>query len=139
MTTIRVDNGTISVSSSNAKCPHCQRLISIEEVDDKLVKADSNNKGFIRHKCKGCARFMGVAMSYMGEVQSFELTKLQEKSDTVAKDINYGDYVQMDDRFESVHIWTKELEALNAGRWTPLKITEEAYHKEIELVNQTPQ
>lgn len=77
MTTIRVPNGTISISHSNARCPHCQRLISVDEVDDKLVKADNNNKGFIRYKCQGCARFMGVAMSYNGEVQSFNLSKIK--------------------------------------------------------------
>ncbi len=75
MTTIRVPNGTISISTSKAKCPNCQRLIPIEEVDDKLVKANSNNKGFIRHKCKGCNKYMGVAMSYTGEVQSFKFNK----------------------------------------------------------------
>ena len=28
----------------------------------------------------------------------------------VAEKIKYGDYVQMDDRFETVHIWSEELE-----------------------------
>lgn len=31
----------------------------------------------------------------------------------------YGKYVQMDDRFESVHIWNEELAIRNKGRWIP--------------------
>lgn len=34
----------------------------------------------------------------------------------------YGSYVQMDDRFESVHIWSEELALRNKGRWTPILI-----------------
>ncbi len=44
--------------------------------------------------------------------------------------IEYGDYVQMNDRFESVHIWSKDVELKNRGRWTPLKITKEIYDRE---------
>lgn len=41
--------------------------------------------------------------------------------------VKYGDYVQMDDRFETVHIWSKEMEEKNAGRWVPTKITKQQY------------
>lgn len=51
----------------------------------------------------------------------------------MSETIKYGDYVQMDDRFESVHIWSKELEEKNAGKWNPLKITKEEYDKALAI------
>jgi hypothetical protein len=42
----------------------------------------------------------------------------------------YGKYVQMDDRFESVHIWSEKLAIKNNGRWIPLEISKEEYDKE---------
>jgi hypothetical protein len=42
----------------------------------------------------------------------------------------YGSYVQMDDRFESVHIWSEELALINKGRWTPLLISKAKYEAE---------
>ena len=42
----------------------------------------------------------------------------------------YGSYVQMDDRFESVHIWGEELALKNKGRWTPLLISKAKYESE---------
>ena len=42
----------------------------------------------------------------------------------------YGSYVQMDDRFESVHIWGEELALRNKGRWTPLLISKAKYESE---------
>ena len=42
----------------------------------------------------------------------------------------YGSYVQMDDRFESVHIWSEELALRNKGRWTPLLISKAKYEAE---------
>lgn len=39
----------------------------------------------------------------------------------------YGSYVQMDDRFETVHIWSHELAVKNKGRWTPVVITKSKY------------
>jgi len=44
----------------------------------------------------------------------------------------YGKYIQLDDRFESVHIWSQELENHVNGRWTPIEITKEKYEKEME-------
>jgi hypothetical protein len=41
-----------------------------------------------------------------------------------------GSYVQMDDRFESVHIWSEELALRNKGRWTPLLISKSKYEAE---------
>lgn len=45
--------------------------------------------------------------------------------------IKYGDFVRMNDRFESIHIWSEDLEKHNNGKWTPKKITEEEYYDEI--------
>lgn len=44
----------------------------------------------------------------------------------------YDKFVQMDDRFESVHIWNESLAIKNAGRWIPIEITEAEYLKEKE-------
>ena len=42
----------------------------------------------------------------------------------------YGSYVQMDDRFETVHIWSKELALKNKGRWTPMLISKKKFDQE---------
>jgi hypothetical protein len=42
----------------------------------------------------------------------------------------YGSYVQMDDRFETVHIWSEEIALRNKGRWTPLLISKSKYEAE---------
>lgn len=42
----------------------------------------------------------------------------------------YGSYVQMDDRFESVHIWSENLALRNKGRWTPKLISKAKYEAE---------
>ncbi len=42
----------------------------------------------------------------------------------------YGCCVQMDDRFESVHMWSEELAMKNAGRWTPQIISKTKYKYE---------
>ena len=42
----------------------------------------------------------------------------------------YGSYVQMNDRFETVHIWNEELALRNKGRWTPLLISKAKYEAE---------
>jgi hypothetical protein len=54
-----------------------------------------------------------------------------ENTDTfnVYAELN-GKFVQMDDRFESVHVWDHELAIKNQGRWTPIEISEQAYLKE---------
>ena len=41
----------------------------------------------------------------------------------------YGSYVQMDDRFESVHIWSKELAIKNNGKWTPRLISKQEFEQ----------
>lgn len=42
----------------------------------------------------------------------------------------YGSYVQMNDRFETVHIWNEELALRNKGRWTPILISKAKYKAE---------
>ena len=42
----------------------------------------------------------------------------------------YGSYVQMDDRFESVHIWSEKKALENKGRWTPILISNAKYEAE---------
>ena len=85
MKTIRVPHGLISISNSDAQCPHCQKSISVGDVEDKLIKSENKNKGYIRFKCKGCTRYIGVAMAYNGEVQSFELNKLKNHEHNILK------------------------------------------------------
>ncbi len=42
----------------------------------------------------------------------------------------YGSYIQMNDRFETVHIWSEELALRNKGRWTPQLISKSKYEAE---------
>lgn len=42
----------------------------------------------------------------------------------------YGSYVQMNDRFETVHIWSEELALTNKGRFTPILISKNKYETE---------
>ena len=69
MKTITIPNGTITISESKAVCPHCERVIPIDEIEDKWLKQD---KHFMRMKCK-CKRFIGIAANYMGDFVAYEL------------------------------------------------------------------
>lgn len=42
----------------------------------------------------------------------------------------YGSHVQMNDRFETVHIWSEELAMRNKGRWEPKLISKKIYDQE---------
>jgi hypothetical protein len=42
----------------------------------------------------------------------------------------YGSYIQVNDRFESVHIWSEELAIRNKGRWIPKLISKLEYESE---------
>lgn len=46
--------------------------------------------------------------------------------------VKYGDYVRCTDRWETVHIWSKELEDKNNGRFQVYKITKEQYDEEMK-------
>lgn len=56
----------------------------------------------------------------------------QTNSPADEEEVKYGDYVEMTDRFNSVHIWSEELEKRNAGRWKPYKITKEKFDEEMK-------
>lgn len=59
-----------------------------------------------------------------------ELTLLQNKFPLYSE--FYGHFVQMNDRFESVHVWSEALALKNKGRWEPIAITKEVYIKEMQ-------
>jgi len=69
MKTIQIPNGIITLAESKAVCPHCERHIPFDEIENKYMKAD---KDPIRIKCK-CKRFIGVAMTWIGDFVAFEL------------------------------------------------------------------
>lgn len=43
----------------------------------------------------------------------------------------YGSYVQVNDRFESVHVWSEKLALINKGRWTPVLISKVKYDANV--------
>jgi hypothetical protein len=63
--------------------------------------------------------------------QSIDYNKDLSEFKSIDEGLKYGDFVKMNDRFESIHIWSEDLEKLNNGRWIPRKITEEKYYEEI--------
>ena len=69
MKTVTTDTGIITLSESKAVCPHCERKIPFEEIEEKWMKQD---KDPIRMKCK-CNRFIGVTMTWIGDFVAFEL------------------------------------------------------------------
>ena len=69
MKTITIPNGTLTLSESKAKCPHCERLVPIEEIEPKWLKQE---KHFMRMKCK-CKRFIGITSNFMGDFVAYEL------------------------------------------------------------------
>ena len=70
MKAIKVPNGIVHLSESKAYCPHCTRLAEIDELEEKYYKS---NKGHIKHKCKGCKRFIGITVDIKGDFRSYEL------------------------------------------------------------------
>lgn len=72
------------------------------------------------------------AQKIVAQYESEQLEKRLASENIAEEVVAYGDYVQMNDRFETVHIWTKELEFKNNSRWKLLKITKEFYEKEMK-------
>lgn len=72
------------------------------------------------------------------EVLAKSLYKQAEKAFSIQRvsfplfDNLYSQFVQMDDRFESVHIWSEAHALKNKGRWTPIAISKETYLKEMQ-------
>ena len=44
----------------------------------------------------------------------------------------YDKYVQVNDRFETVHVWNRELAFHNNGKYVPREITKETYYEEMK-------
>ena len=72
------------------------------------------------------------AKKLVADYESEQLNKHIVSRSKTEEAVAYGDYVMMTDRFETVHIWSKELEGRNAGRWKPSQITKEEYDKEMQ-------
>ena len=64
-----IPNGLITFGESKATCPHCERDIPIEEIDEAWHKS---SKPTIKLKCK-CKRLVGITSDIMGDFISFEL------------------------------------------------------------------
>ena len=75
MKIIPIKHGIIHEIESKAKCPHCTRLIEMHEAWDKYTKS---NNPTIRHKCKGCKRFIGITQGINGDMIAFELIKTKK-------------------------------------------------------------
>ena len=70
MKVIHLKNGIVHESESKANCPHCTRLVTMDEAFDKYMKSDNPT---IRHKCIGCKRFIGITQDIIGDMICFEL------------------------------------------------------------------
>jgi len=75
-------------------------------------------------------------LEYQNALQTIAQYKIEQST---KETVVYGDYVQLNDRFESVHIWSKEVETkCNRRRYDgsvpfiPLKITKEVYDREMK-------
>lgn len=67
---IAIPGGILTLSVSKANCPHCQKHIPFEDIEDKYMKQD---KTYIRMKCNGCKRFIGISTDMMGDYLAFDL------------------------------------------------------------------
>ncbi len=70
MKTIVVSNGIITLAESKAICPHCERKIPFDEIEDKFTKQP---KHYMRMKCK-CKRFIGITSSMRGDFVAYKLS-----------------------------------------------------------------
>lgn len=66
---IKIPDGLITLAESKAICPHCERKIPFEEMEDKYHKQDNHT---IRMKCK-CKRFIGITTDMRGDFIAFSL------------------------------------------------------------------
>ena len=71
MEAIRINNGIIHLSESKAICPHCERKIPFDEIEDKYMKQNDHT---IELKCK-CKKRIGIAVNIIGDYVAFELLK----------------------------------------------------------------
>jgi hypothetical protein len=73
-TTIKIDNGIITLNESKAVCPYCDRSIPFDEIEEKYMRQD---KHYIRMKCK-CRRYIGITTDIRGDFRAYELTPPSE-------------------------------------------------------------
>ena len=74
MKTIVIPNGILHLAESKAVCPHCEREIPFDEIEEKWMQ---QNNHFMRMKCK-CKKFIGIAMEMTGDFIAFDLTHKPE-------------------------------------------------------------
>lgn len=67
--TVKIPNGYITLVESKAQCPHCERNIPFDEIEEKWMKQD---KSYMRMKCK-CKRFIGITSDIKGDFVAYEL------------------------------------------------------------------
>ena len=60
----------LSEYESKVVCPHCTKPMPEDEFIENMDKADYP---YIRKKCKGCKRFIGVTLTWNGEFVGCEL------------------------------------------------------------------
>ena len=75
MKTIQLDNGILTLAESKAICPHCERRIAFDEIEDKFMKQSNY---YIRLKCK-CKRFIGITSNIRGDYVAYNLTTRKTK------------------------------------------------------------
>ena len=75
MKAIHVPNGIVHIGESKADCPYCTRHIEFEEVE---IQMNKSKDGYIRKKCKGCKRFIGITSDIRGDIVAFELSQNKE-------------------------------------------------------------
>ena len=69
MKTINISNGIIHLAESKTQCPHCERMIPFDEIEDKFFK---QKRHYIKFKCK-CKRKIGITTDIRGDYRAFEL------------------------------------------------------------------
>lgn len=66
---IFIPGGIMTLSESKAICPHCERHIPFDELENKWHKQNNHT---MRVKCK-CKRFIGITMDMKGDFLAFSL------------------------------------------------------------------
>ena len=74
MKTIRIPNGIMTLAESKAECPHCERKIPIDEIEEKWIKQGNH---YMRMKCK-CKRFIGITSNIMGDFVAYKLGQVKD-------------------------------------------------------------
>ena len=66
---LRVPNGSVSLCESKAECPHCERDIAFEEIEEKYMKQSESH---FKMLCK-CKRKIGITADMKGDFVAYEL------------------------------------------------------------------